>query len=243
MKNKIFIGLMLISLPVFFNKSCLAQEEPKSNNDVWTESFNLEKLAFFSVGRNEYFILEPGYQLVLKGNEGKNVVEVISTVLNETRKIGNIETRIVEERETANGKLRELTRNFYAISKETNSLFYFGEAVENYKNGKLISRSGSWVADSGNAKAGLAIPGIILLGAKYYEEMAPDVAMDRRQILSNTETLQTPAGNFENCLKIKDTTPLEPEVTEYKTYAPGIGMISDGVLLLTKYGFVKPDSK
>jgi hypothetical protein len=40
-------------------------------------------------------------------------------------------------------------------------------------------------------------------------------------------------------LKTDETTPLEPKNKEYKLYAPGIGLINEGGLLLIKYGFVK----
>lgn len=59
------------------------------------------------------------------------------------------------------------------------------------------------------------------------------MAMDRAQILSLTERLTTPAGTFENCLKTKEATPLEPGAREFKLYAPGIGLVHDGPLLLT----------
>ena len=156
--------------------------------------------------------------------------------MNQTEVVGGVETRVVEERETAGGELVEISRNFFALCQNNSSIFYFGEEVDIYKDGKIISHSGAWRADSGDAKAGLMMPGIILLGAKYYQEVAPKVAMDRAEIISINETLQTLAGKFENCLLTEETTPLEPKNKEYKIYAPGIGLIQDGELLLTKYG-------
>jgi len=35
-----------------------------------------------------------------------------------------------------------------------------------------------------------------LLGSRYYQEIAPGVAMDRAEVLSITDTLATPAGYF-----------------------------------------------
>ena len=82
------------------------------------------------------------------------------------------------------------------------------------------------------------MPGLILLGGRYYQEIAPDIAMDRAEIISMNEKLNTTAGFFSNCLKIEETTPLEPKNKEYKFYVPGIGLIRDGDLLLVKYGFI-----
>ncbi|MEO7292139.1 MAG: hypothetical protein ABIW34_03490, partial [Ginsengibacter sp.] len=137
-----------------------------------------------------------------------------------------------------NGKTVEISRNFFAICKQTGSVFYFGEEVDMYKNGKIINHDGAWIAEGKN-KPGIVMPGKILAGAKYYQEIAPGVAMDRAQIISANLNTTTPAGTFANTLKIEETSPLGPNTKEYKLYAPGIGLIKDDKLLLTKYGFIK----
>jgi hypothetical protein len=58
--------------------------------------------------------------------------------------------------------------------------------------------------------------------------------MDRAKIVSVSERVATPAGTFENCLKTEESTPLEPG-REFKLYAPGVGLIRDGVLDLVSY--------
>ena len=63
--------------------------------------------------------------------------------------------------------------------------------------------------------------------------------MDRMEIISLSETKTTPAGTFSNCLKVEETTDLDAKDIEFKIFAPGIGIIQDGDLLLTKYGFQK----
>jgi hypothetical protein len=228
--NKILTGGVLILLIQF---TACAQTKDKQ----FTESLMQDSCSFITTGRNSYFILEPRYQLILEGHEGKDSVRLVITVLNETKKIGNVETRIVEENESANGKTIEISRNYFAYCKETSSIYYFGEEVDMYKNGKIINHEGAWIAEEKN-KAGVMMPGLILLGARYYQEIAPDVAMDRAEIISTTEQMKTPAGTFINCLKIEETTPLELKNKEYKFYAPGTGLIRDGDLLLVKHGFI-----
>lgn len=231
-----YVIIVLIFGLTLMTEYCFAQKH--AINELWTESFDLQECSFSDIDKTKYFILEPGYQLTLEGTDGNDSVVLVITVLDETQKIGDIETRIVEERETVNGRTIEVSHNFFAICTQTNSIFYFGEDVDIYKEGKIIDHSGSWRADSSNAKAGLMMPGIILLGAKYYQEMAPGNAMDRAEIISDNETLQTPAGRFENCLKTEETSSIETKSKEYKFYAPGIGLIKDGELLLTKYKYV-----
>jgi len=197
---------------------------------AWTSVFPVEPDELVSTGRNPYFILEPGYVLVLEGGN----VRLTVTVLNETKKVDGVETRVVEERETKDGQVIEVARNFFAISKRSNDVFYFGEDVDMYKGGEVVNHSGTWLSGVNGAKFGLMMPGRMLLGARYYQEVAPNVAMDRATIVSVSETVETPAGVFRDCLKVKETTPLESFVTEYKYYAPGVGLVQDGALKLVK---------
>jgi hypothetical protein len=205
----------------------------------YTASFRAEDCTFSSTGRNPFFILEPNYQLVLAGGEASEAAEVIITVLNETRQVNGTETRVLEERESIGGELVEISRNFFAICEETNSVFYFGEEVDDYENGNIISHEGAWLAGEDANTAGVIMPGTILLGARYYQEIAPDVALDRAEIISTGEVIQTPSGDFSDTLITRETNPLEPDVAELKYYAAGIGLIQEEDLMLQRYGFIE----
>ena len=205
----------------------------------FTDSFPIDRCRFSSTGANPYFILEPGYFLILrKGNE-----EMTITVLNETKKVDGVECRVIEEKETKNGKLIEISRNFFAICKRTNSVYYFGEEVDIYEDGKVVSHEGAWLSGEKGARFGLAMPGTPLIGGRYYNEIAPKVAMDRVEILSMTETVETIAGTFKNCLKVVETNPLEPGAKEFKYYARGIGLVNDANAELVKYGMIEKPKK
>jgi hypothetical protein len=197
----------------------------------FTTTFGIEPGDLGPTGRNPFFVLEPGYQLTLEDSKTRLVI----TVQNETKTVDGVETRLVEERESEHDQLVEVSRNFYAISKRTNSVFYFGEEVDTYKNGKVVDHEGAWLSGVAGAKFGLMMPGLPLLHARYQQEIAPKIAMDRAEIVSLTGTLNTPAGEFLNVLKIEESSPLEPLVKESKLYARGIGLIQDGSLKLTKY--------
>jgi hypothetical protein len=205
----------------------------------YTTSFRTENCTFSSTGRNPFFILEPNYQLVLAGVDAGEEARVTITVLNETREVNGTETRVVEERETLGGEIVEISRNFFAICEETNSIFYFGEEVDDYENGRLVAHEGAWLAGEDANRAGIIMPGSILLGARYYQEIAPNVALDRAEIVDMGEAIQTPAGDFADTLITQETTPLEPDVVELKYYAAGIGLIQEEELKLERYGFIE----
>jgi hypothetical protein len=213
-----------------------AQEADKEGQ--WTDRFVVEKRELSPTGRNPFFILEPGFQMVFAGKEDGEDLGLTITVLDETKVVDGVETRVVEERETKGGSPVEVSRNYFAISKRTNDVYYFGEDVDIYKDGKVVAHEGAWLSGVGGARFGLAIPGSPLLGARYYQEQAPGRAMDRAEVVSLSATMETPAGKFVGVLKTEETTPLEPGVKEAKHYAPGVGLIKDGPVKLVHYGVV-----
>jgi hypothetical protein len=209
----------------------------------WMQSFPVDLNELASEGENPYFILKPGYQLTLEGKEGRKPVQLVITILQETEKIGGVVTRVLEERESAGGVLVEVSRNFFAIHPRTRDVYYFGEDVDIYKNGKIDSHEGAWRHGSNNAHFGLMMPGSPTLGQRHYQELAPKVAMDRVEIVSTTARSTTPAGVFENCLKMRETTPLELFARDTKVYARGIGIVEDGPLKLVSHKYVPDTSR
>lgn len=201
---------------------------------LWTSKFSVERSELATTGRNPYFILEPGYQLVLENGSGRLTI----SVLNETKTVDNVETRVVEERETKNGQLVEISRNYFAINRRTNDVYYFGEDVDIYKRGKVVSHEGAWLAGVNGARFGMMMPGSPVLRQRFYQEVAPRVAMDRAEVVSLSETLNIPAGEFKEVLKIVETNPLERGAAEAKYYARDVGLLQDGSLKLVRYGKV-----
>jgi len=211
----------------------VATAQGKPVQSSWQQEFGLAQCTMKPIGRNKYFVLEPGHQLVLEGDE----VKLEITVLDETKIVDGVTTRIVEEKEWKNGELYEIARNYFAVCEQTNDVFYFGEDVDFYENGKIVKHDGTWLAGVDGNKAGLIMPAAPKLGMKYYQEIATGVAMDRAEVVGLDEPCKTPAGKF-SCLKVKEGSPLSPTETEYKLHAPGIGLVGDEDLKLTKHGFV-----
>jgi hypothetical protein len=120
--------------------------------------------------------------------------------------------------------------------------YYFGEDVDIYENGKVVSHDGAWLAGRHGAMPGIVMPedGFIT-GSRYYQEVAPDVALDRSEHKRTGFSVRVPAGKFDNCLEVEETTPLEADVG-HKTYCRGVGLVKDDDLELTAiYGVPRPD--
>jgi hypothetical protein len=203
---------------------------PQSGSE-WRASFPVDKKTLGIKGSNAYFNLTPGRRLEYK--DGTNTDTL--TVLNETKLIDGVETRIVEDREMKSGTLVELTRDYYAVDSVTNDVYYFGEDVDVYRNGKVVSHEGTWLSGVKGAKFGLMMPGTPKPGQKFYQEQAPGVGMDRVEILSVSEKITTPAGTFDQCVHVVETSALEKRIKDHKWYAAGVGPVQDGKLLLLRY--------
>ena len=191
---------------------------------AWQTQFKVAPAALASEGEATYFVLKPGFQSTFASPGGTLVI----TVLSDTQLIGGVTTRVVEEREWKGTDLVEVSRNYYALDPNTGDVYYFGEDVDTYKHGKVANHEGSWRHGSNGATFGLMMPGKPAVGLKFYQEQAKGVAMDRAEIVSVTDTLKTPAGVFDHCVRTRETTPLEPLSRESKIYAPGVGLVQDG---------------
>jgi hypothetical protein len=236
----------------------------KKTQKAFTDSFMLDQCGGFSTeGSNPFFILNSGFELVLGGEDEGEVINLTITVLDQIKMINGVDlgngvvadisTRVVEERERVGDALVEVSRNYFAICNRTNDVIYFGEDVficadgldENggnfLCNGQEPSHEGAWLAgqpagQEDEARPGLIMPGTVLLGARYMQETAPGVALDRAEITSIDKTVETDLGTFENCLETFETTPLEKKAKEFKVYCPGIGLVQDADLTLISFG-------
>jgi hypothetical protein len=227
-------SLAFVAAAAALTAAIAAFGQSKPSHRSWRSVFPVRLSELRTIGRNEYFILEPGYRLTLEGLEDAKPVRLMVSVLDETRRVAGVETRIVEERETQGDELAEVSRNYLAIDGVTGDVYYFGEEVDIYEGGKLARHEGAWQHGESGARFGLMMPGKPRVGLRYYQEMAPRVAMDRAEIVSLTAAVKTPGGRFDRCLKTRESSPLEPGTREFKTYAPGVGLVQDGALLLTE---------
>ena len=234
---------------------CLALAQTPAWGVGFTTDFRIEDCTWKSRGRvNPHFLLRPGFQLALEGEEEDDEGELVEisaeiTVLRQIERITfvsargetlTVKTRVVEEREWEDGELVEVSRNWFAICRETSDVYYFGEDVDIYEDGEIVSHDGAWRAGEDGALPGIIMPGTFLLGAKYYQELAPDVALDRARNVAMGLEVSTPAGTFTDCVATVDSSPLAPGESDEKVYCPGIGLVMDEILMLVDYGLVPP---
>ena len=252
-QKSLVVTLLVFTSVFFFTGLMMAQTMDEETG--YTDNYLTDYCTFVDEGEATFYILKPGYQLVFEGEEDGVTVLFVHSVLDETRMFylpdrGWVTTRVIEELEWANGKPKEFTRGFFALCKETGDLYDFGDEVDIYtEDGTAVKSSdGTWHAGqpdkNGFAKPGIFMPGTFLLGARYYQQMADGMSMERGHNWEMGLTIETPAGTFTNCIKVRETNWSEPEGAEtFKTHAPGVGLIVEDTLELIAFGFNIFDSE
>ncbi len=210
----------------------------------FTERFPFAECTFLNEGSNPYFPLVVGRELnydnmqCVNDGECDELEELTITVTNQTEMISfmydgstyNVLARVVEEYEEADGEFVERSLNFFAQCQGTQDVIYLGEDVE-LADG---SNPGQWRAGVDNALPGIIFPGgAFLLGARYFQEIAPNAeALDRAEHVEMGLEITVPAGTFQNCVKIDETTPLDKHELSEKWYCHGVGLVKDNDLEL-----------
>jgi hypothetical protein len=216
-----------------------------ANPGGFTNEFPIAACEFESTGGNAFLRLQVNRQLYLSNKKCQEcvkedgLVELWITILPETRVItfpyaGQMRTvraRVMEEYETEDGELEEVSRNFVADCNPMNDVYYFGEDVFDGDGNPLPD---AWLAGRDGATPGILLPDrAYLLGSRYFQEFAPN-AKDRVEHTSMGFQVDVPAGTFKNCVEMTETSPLEPGHESLKTYCPNVGIVRDGDLELIK---------
>ena len=213
----------------------------------FTSSFRLQDCRFLARGANPHFVLEPGRQLSYEDEEEGETLFI--TVLERKQSIKlpiggrmrTIRTAILEEREFDADGLKEISKNFLAICEKTGDVFYFGEDVDIYEDGEVVSHDGAWRAGRSGAQPGILMPGTFLLGSRYAQEVAPGVAQDQAEHSAEGLEVETEAGAFRGCVEVTETSPLDPGAESTKVYCPGVGLVRDNDLELVEIGEAEED--
>jgi len=124
-----------------------------------------------------------------------------------------------EECDLIDVALVEDTHDFVAQDDDEN-IWYFGEDTWAAHDEEECDSAGSWQAGTNEA-----VPGIVMLGSpksgnRYQQEFLADQAEDWGAVLRLNAAVSIDFGEFEDCLAIREWTPLEPGQIEHKYYCP-----------------------
>jgi hypothetical protein len=175
---------------------------------------------------NPYFPLVPGTRWKMEGSGGSAGETTITEVTNRTKAILGVVCTVVRDEVDVDGKLQELTFDWYAQDTSGN-VWYFGEDTAEYKNGQVTTREGAWEAGVNGAQPGIIMPADPAVGVTYRQEFLEGEAEDLAKVVDLAGSAETPYDSYSDMLVTEDWTPLEPNIVERKFYAAGVGLVME----------------
>jgi hypothetical protein len=201
---------------------------PGSSLPQGSEPVELDPADFTLDIDNPYWPMVPGSRWVYSETDTEGTDEkVVVEVTDKTKMISNgIEARVVRDTVSEDGVPVEVTDDWFAQDRAGN-IWYLGEHVTNYENGKVIGHGGSFEAGVDGAQPGIAMPANLEPGMSYRQEYYKGEAEDKGAVITiGEEQVGVPFGFFdEGVLMTRDLVPTEPKVQELKFYAPGVGPV------------------
>jgi hypothetical protein len=214
--KRILTLVVLIGIAVVLTPACGKKAESYSPT--------IDPANFAAKIDNQHFPLEPGTTFIYEGQEEGSAQRTEVYISHKTKEILGVTCVEVSDNVSLDGTLVEATLDWYAQDKDGN-VWYFGEDSKEYENGQVVSTAGSWEAGLDGAKPGIVMEAAPKIGDSYRQEYYKGEAEDMADVLSLNESTTVRYGSFNNCLKTKDYTALEPGVAENKYFAPGVGNI------------------
>ncbi len=156
---------------------------------------------------------------------GSEDAKVVRAVLDETREVGGVQCLVLAEKEVEDGEVAEISYNFFAQDDQGN-VWYFGEDVDDYEDGKIVSHGGSWKVGRNAKEPCLFLPARLEVGFRFKPENSPPDAEEFDEVAALDAELKVPAGSYKDVLVVHEGKKLGV-IEERKYYARGVGLISE----------------
>ena len=167
-------------------------------------------------------------QVIMGGQVDDKPFRTEVTLLPGTRPIPwrgkSVDTAIVQYVAYLDGRIHEVAMDSYAQADD-GSVWYFGEDVSNYEDGKVADTEGTWVA-SDKTPAAMIMPAKPAVGDVYRAENAPGVVFEQVRVEKIDQSVHGPSGEISGAIEVME---LHMDgTTEGKVFAPGYGEFSTG---------------
>ena len=178
------------------------------------------------------------------------------TVLPGSNTVDGVETNIVEEFEWVNDDgdgdwepergeaVVEISLNYFAQT-EDGTVCYFGEDVDIWdpptvepEKDKPESHDGAWLAGDDGAVQGVIMPAAPRKGDVYMQEDAPEAEARDQAVITGFGTVEVGDFRYRKAMRTSECNlaegPADCDDPSLKVYAPGVGLVADGDLVLIK---------
>ena len=202
------------------------------------KDWNVKGENLGSRGHNPYYFpLKPGFKFIMEypdhpwGHFRKEVIVLEKTEPFDVPGIGQFECAVVQEEEFFDGVYDQQAHNWFCIDKTTNSMYAFGEVSwEIDQIGRKVF-VGTWRVGekdgNGIAEPGLLMPGVFNVGARYVFDGHEAEAYGYSENMEQGITISTPAGTFNDCVRVREYSLTNPSDVTDKWWCPGVGLVKD----------------
>lgn len=136
---------------------------------------------------------------------------------------GTTKTVVSQFLETSGTKLLEIAVDWFA-QDDAGNVWYFGEDVWNYEEGRVANTDGSWIAGK-DGPPGMIMPGDPSLEQRFNPENIPGNVFETVDVQALDTTYRLPTGRrLTNVVRLHET--LDDGTEEFKLYAPRYGNVS-----------------
>lgn len=168
---------------------------------------------------------------------------VLREVQDETRTIEGVECLVLAEKEYEDDDLAEISYNYFAQDRAGN-VYYFGEEVDEYEDGKVVSHGGAWLVGRNAHEPCLFMAATLTDGLMYKAENVAPSPQEWDQIVTTGARIRTPSGGYEEVLVVQETD--HPgRWQERKYYAKGVGLVSENeeLNLVMVHAYARPGDR
>jgi hypothetical protein len=173
---------------------------------------------FRAVVQNRFFTIMEGEKLIYSGAGDREL-----TLPGDTKRILDVETVILYETVRRGGTVVKEAEHYIAQDAD-NNIWCFGQKIVNNPD-DMPDTAGSWEAGVDKAKPGIWMKNFPQVGESFPQEYYKNGAEDIAEILSTSDTVETPFGTYFGCIKMRDWSPLAPGIETTKYYCPDIAKV------------------
>ena len=178
---------------------------------------------------NRYAPLTENDRCVLRGQEDGVRMRIVRTLLDRTKTFringDAVRATVIEDRDFEEGELVERTLDYFA-QDDRGTVWYLGEDVDNYENGKVVGHGGAWLYGNDTDKMGVAMPAHPRVGTRWRGERVPGITREADKVVAILDKATVRGKTYHDVVKVREHARPDDEI-EFKLYAPGVGNIQE----------------
>ena len=167
-------------------------------------------------------------QVIMGGQVNGKPFRTEVTLLQATKPIpfqgATVDTAIIQYVAYLDGRIHEVALDWYAQADD-GSVWYFGEDVFNFEDGRVADTDGTWIAGE-QGPAAMIMPAKPAVGNVYRPENAPEVVFEQVRVEKVDQTVPGPSADISGAIEVLELH--MDATTEGKVFAPGYGEFSTG---------------